>query len=833
MALEDVLDVPTTVRKCAEGLYRDFTPAPGSQDEDDWNDLHGALSGNRFCLTILLAAAEQLVLAFPSFVTGGQEANQMLENVVSALRNSSVGQREETVMAAVMSVNRQLSQVGTPELDHDLHQLLLRNIAVLGCPVSPNVLVRLPDIRAYLNETISEAGISRRRMVATALAALAERGLVFRITPHPKLRLSEYADSYENLERADDHVTTAAQDKQIQELQRVFKNWPAHVEYRYALHRQIQTFCFQRLGHLTAPPVTGNNFAPTLYASMPSRVIRLSNEGYLFLRRLLLSLSQYPDIRHEDAARIIPTFGQDDVITRVQALRAGLSVARTCFSIAAVSRFDKDMTGLDIIRKRGHFETYRVRLRWILRKAWEVHEPRIDPRTAEDADRRRVNALYEDEIVWLYNEVAVTCLVQGSLSEAIGHIRQAIYLNRRVEGPLDGGRMHNMLSLNCAIVQFERGRLKSAEDRLNQIVDNEGTEKYRVSNLAKGYLALIAQMRGCRHEAQTRLEKVVAKLEQENQDRSLAIMLHHLVRLQAQTDLPLAQEKMRRARAYAEKGGHEDIRYRILVSEVWMSQNYEPDPQDRMSEDRTKLRDAENYAQSMGLHALMVESLHAQGVILLKAGDYSSSGRMMTKAMEIARRNDMTLRLNTTMTNYAQVLLERRRVASAKRLLNAALTLAKRSGYSIEVGRIHAVMDRADRMSTEADVSLTCRLFVPAALAAKSPLQRHTCRRCAPLLRMQKPRLHKSPPSGAEVVDVLKFAATCPDGRFSRCAAARGFARLQHFSFCLRSLHKCDTSAVGLDPSFDVDCMKVWCWQNAFELHAGRSTEKRAETDVA
>ncbi len=712
-------------------LYGVFRPRPHTADEDDWEQLDQALSGNRFCLTILLSAAEQLVLTQHDFKVGGEKANEMLKSVVASLRSASQEKREETVMSAVMSVNRQIAQIGDPAFDYELHQLLLRNIAVLGCPVSPNVLVRLPDIRDYFNAVTFSGKISRRRIVARALATLAERGLVFRLGPHPKLlSLADYVKDYEDAVHDDSNLndekyygkeldkkrskcSDTNSDKQaainriehFRQLKKTFDGWPPHYEYRYALHRQVQSHCFRRLGLLTAPPITANNFSPTLFAAMPSRVVRLSSEGYLFLRRLLLGLSQYPDIRHGDNARTVKIFNDEDSITRVQALRAALSLARTCYSIAAVSRFDRDGTGLGVIRKRGHFETYRVRLRWILRKAWEVHEPR----TKLDADLeerprkinfRRINALYVDEIVWLYNEVAVTCLVQGALAEALAHIRQAIHVNRQIEHSEDHGRMHNLLSLNCAIIQLERGHLAAAEKRLNQIVASEGEPGRRLSHLARGYLALITQLRGRGSEAETLMLKVIEKLEKENQDRALAIFLQHLARLVSRKDSILAQAYMNRARDYAEKGGHEDVRYRILVSEVWVSQELTPDPQDRMKRDRAKLREAEQYAEAMGIYALFVESLHAQGMILLRAGDYSRAGRLMTKAMAIARRNDMTLRLNSIMTNYAKVLLARRRIASAQRLLKASLALAKRCEYSTEVVRIHAVMDDVEEHSS-------------------------------------------------------------------------------------------------------------------------------------
>ncbi|MEM6891427.1 MAG: SIR2 family protein [Pseudomonadota bacterium] len=673
-------------------------------DVREWEDAAHVFGGNRFSLTVLMAAAQHVALSDKHLSSGGHRADIILKDVVSRVRNVSVSGREAEVLKAVMSIYEEASIIGDPDHDHELHLHLLRNIAVLGCPVSPNVLVRLPDIRDYFNRVEMKVRISRRRMVAQALATLSERGLVFRISPHPKLlRLEKMFEKHGGLKNQSEEDLRAYfkqlllkdqthEDAPLKDLVGPFKKWAPHLEYRYGLHRQVQNYCFQRLGHLTAQPISANSFAPSLYTSMPSKVVRLSREGYLFLRRLLLGLSQYPDIRQGDSARDIPIFRDDDIITRVQALRAGLSLARNSFSISAVSRFSDDSTGSSFVRKRGYFETYRVRLRWLLRKAWEIHEPRI----LNDPNNLRVNALYRDEIIWLYNEVAVTCLVQGSLVEAIGHARQAISLNTEIEGKVPGGRMYNMLSLNLAIMQLERGRLSGAERRLREICAAEVKHQHRVYWLASGYRALIAQLQGRQQEAEEGFKNAINNLRTDSEDRALALMYLHLGRLVARRDVVAAKRALSQARDYAETGGHEDVRHRVMVSEVWISQTFEEGKLERQQHDRIKLQEIENYARMMGMYSLLVETLHAQGRMLLESGDNSSSGKLMTRAMAIARRHDQTLRLNALMTDYAKILMARRRFGSAARLLNSALVMAKRSGYSTAVVRIHAELQAAE-----------------------------------------------------------------------------------------------------------------------------------------
>jgi len=306
----------------------------------------------------------------------------------------------------------------------------------------------------------------------------------------------------------------------------------------------------------------------------------------------MLGLSQYPDIRHSDAARDLPIFSNDNVITKVQALRAAMSMARTVYSIAAVSRFSDETTGLKIIRKRGYFETYKVRLRWILRKSWAVHEPATRFENPV-ADQKRINALYLDEIVWLYNEVAVTCLVQGSLLDGIGHARQALFINSKIEGNAPGGRMHNMLSLNLAIMQIERGRLSSAKRRLIEIRNTEKPYNKKVYSLAMGYLALISQLTGQHQYAQEEFTLSIEQLRHHGEDRALALMQHHLARLVARENPKRAVRLLKDARELAESGGHEDVRHRILLSEVWVSQLSNTNDTEKTQQDRIKLRDTE------------------------------------------------------------------------------------------------------------------------------------------------------------------------------------------------------------------------------------------------
>ena len=95
-----------------------------------------------------------------------------------------------------------------------------------------------------------------------------------------------------------------------------------------------------------------------------------------------------------------------------------MTMVRSTFSIAVVSRFEdyKSVPGESTTRSRGYFETYKIRIRWIIRKAYEINYK------SDDKEEHSMEALYRDEIVWLYNEVGLVSLVQGNPREAVTHL---------------------------------------------------------------------------------------------------------------------------------------------------------------------------------------------------------------------------------------------------------------------------------------------------------------------------------------------------------------------------------------------------------------------------
>ncbi|MEP5152692.1 hypothetical protein, partial [Planktotalea sp.] len=655
----------------------------GSPDFDEWRNVRRTLGANRFSLTILLAAAQTLALREREIVKGAEIADQFISGVVDKVRTGSRAKRESLVLSSVLEVYRSLHVLAKPDDDYELHQLLLRHLAAIGSPTTVGVLVRLPEIRRYLTGLGEALPCSRTKFVGRAMHRLCMRGIVFRLSRHPRL----------------------------QELQERKANLGDRPQFRYALHRSVQRHVMSHFGTMSTDVARANEYSPSLFASMPSGLPRLNHTSYRFLRELMLSLSQYPDIPLHAQDGEEWNFSSARRATQVQALRAALSMVRSSFSIAVVSRFEdyKDVKDAEI-RKRGYFETYKVRLRWIIRKAWSLMSPerqssargQIGAHYRPDQEWDEVNALYRDEIVWLYNEVGLVCLVQGNLHDALGHLRQAGELNQHIEGRDEDGAMGHRISINRAICQMERGHIQAARRRLMDVRNDERDQnKGKIYYLATAHLGVCDHLLGNHERALKKLQTALSYLLSRKDFRASAVIGHQLALLYSLTDVDKARAELLNARRFAEAGGHEDVRRQIDITDVSLTIDHSSallDTREQYIDGSKTLLSVVDYARLMGVPALECEALIVRGRLLLAQNESTAAGAVLTRAMTLAKRNGMNLRLNRAMTLYGDVLIRRRQLIAAERLLYGSLEKAKNSQFRTEVSRIHRLLDQLRTM---------------------------------------------------------------------------------------------------------------------------------------
>ena len=256
-----------------ENALRERVRAGNSPEHStQWRQTRRGLGNSRFALTILLAAAENLIIREGGTMEGAKEAEHLILDTVVRVRNVGHERRDQMVLEIVLDFYRSLHAIGDPDLDCELHMLILRHLGVIGTPLASAVLIRLTEFREYFARIGIETEVSRRRFIVRALNTMAYRGLIFRLDPHPRLV----------------HLDTKDAD------------WPAERDHRFALHRVVQSYALRHLNAGPNEPLHYNRFAPTLYAAMPSAGPRLSRSSYRFLRSLLIGLSQYPDIPAND-----------------------------------------------------------------------------------------------------------------------------------------------------------------------------------------------------------------------------------------------------------------------------------------------------------------------------------------------------------------------------------------------------------------------------------------------------------------------------------------------------------------------------------------------------
>ncbi|MCA3452314.1 MAG: SIR2 family protein [Rhodobacter sp.] len=644
------------------------------------------LRENRFLMTILLAAAQNGIVLASDPKQGAREARRFIDATIDRARNASADEVEEVVVRAVLESYQSRHQIGDPDRDSELHGLVLRHLGVIGAPVQVDVLVRLPEFRDYFDRLGVDLPTSRSRFLARALTVMAHRGLVFRLTPHPRQVVLEQKTNKD-------------------------KDWPVSEKHRYVLHRVVQRHVLARLQVGTRDAIAAGSFAPSLYAAMPSPGDGLSTEGYNFIRALIVGLSQYPDIPRGDD-RLRPwLFTTDQPNIRIQALRLALSLARSTLSLPVFTALDGQAGVLLGQSKRGFLDTYKVRLRWLIRFAWETihqesvlkesdlkesdpnkrHSHDIKPENAEEFPH--LNALYRDEIVWLYNELGVISLAQGNLTEALGFLRLGREINERIEGTARRGPIGDRLAMNYAAVQIERGRLETAERLLRRLRSDAKKESLEAL-VADGYLCQIDALRGRRKGLPDRFANVVAGLERRGEARAEALFLLHHARAVYRESPKDGLRLIERAHAVASAGGHEDIRNRVELSRVAIERRTPEEGQGTESDWSRRLIAVESYGRRMGIWSLQVDALRLRAERLLEFGESASAGQLLVRAMAIAQRNRMMLRLNGAMTLYAQALLLRGETLAAREMAQDSLKLARRLRYSLEETRSSDLLTR-------------------------------------------------------------------------------------------------------------------------------------------
>ncbi|NVN88950.1 MAG: hypothetical protein HXX15_22995, partial [Rhodopseudomonas sp.] len=298
-----------------------------------------------------------------------------------------------------------------------------------------------------------------------------------------------------------------------------------------------------------------------------------------------------------------------------------------------------------------------------------------------------------EEIVWLYNECGLFCLVQGRLDSAAGLFAIALRAAKEIEGGDRHSALWCRIHLNLAVADIERGRIREARKNLNAIVAIED-ENPILRLLVRGYLALVDHYSGNADAAERVFVEVIEDLDKYGQSRSVAIFSRHLAelyRIKGPEAGPKALASVDRSIAAATKGGHEDVRQMARLSRVRLAiDRLLPEEADYIPR---RLDEIEKYGIDMGMPRLVADTAYARASHLLRLGETRHATQLACQCIGVATANQLRLRQMTAMALLGRICERRGLVHAARQLLARAFELAENCDYSnvrASVRRHHA-----------------------------------------------------------------------------------------------------------------------------------------------
>jgi tetratricopeptide (TPR) repeat protein len=615
-----------------------------------------------------------------------------------------------------------------------LQQHLLWHLAVAGHPVEADVLAEAPKIRRAGLQIIIRAACAAkgwgrkqlqaanfstplkrgltRLVVALCLDLLVHRCLVFRLgSVHLDGREAEIRDveAIGQMPNAE-QLATALSERRASWITSESKENAAFGGSetldplsRFALHRFVQRAIFQRLHspYVEYPQV--DQFSLSMWATQPDELPRPTPAAAREIAELMAQWTGFPhrvSVVDRDSVyhrALADAFGpasdpvaQDAAVELsrpARMLRAAFGVVRSVYSVGVVTRYhDQDSASPDA-PVEGFVEQHRLQIRWMLRKAVELKshvdslkktrapEPVPGAGTAE-------SPFFAEEIVWLYNECGLLCLIQGKLEAAAGLFRRALRAARQIEAQIERGALWSRVHLNLAMVDIERGRIRDAKAYLTLIRDTRD-ENPILRLLAQGFIGLTEHLAGDLDLAERIYKDVILDLERYGQSRSIAIFSRHLAdlyRLQGKPKREAAHAAVDRAIARAAQGGHEDIRQLGRLSRVRLQ--IDERATDNTGGIQRELDSIERYGRQMGMPRILADVAHARALHLLDLGETHHASTLAATSLEIATANDLRLRQVTALSLLAKTCERRGLGESAASLTARAEQLAESCNFA-------------------------------------------------------------------------------------------------------------------------------------------------------
>lgn len=609
---------------------------------------------------------------------------------------------------------------------------VLRTMAFIGVPVEAEVLLHAPKIAAIVRENRDEK--SAADVLKTTLDNLVRFGLILPMAPW---RPGETAEPW---------------------------YWQ-----RYGLHRSLATELRERHGAPISEAKLSTTFNMSLFAAQPGDTYTPDEQFHDELGELVDRLigafkdkpgaceadngpvddkafyasSEAPKLMFRPPRREMAFEEFNRLRQRHSAacLRAALAVVRGYYSTSSLLTLGSESHLVNESRE-GALSEHSQRLDRILKGFGKIatarqifrelgHRKIADPAQRSRAIERSLgpDPFYADDLVWLHNERGVVKLAQGHLYDARRSFRLADDANRRSLEFQHRGHNWRRITINMIGLLIERGRLRRAERRIEEIEESvekaqwlgprdaernprrvetirerfgkasvisyEGLEFTREEILMVGlttcYRALIEHMRGKYRDAESLYPLGISILRCLDEARAYSMFQRHFATLGRHLDSTKAiLRETELAIAAADGVLQKDISHRARIVRAIQLRR---DPKATPAQRRVALLDLQralHYAALTDSYRVRIEASKCLAHHMRESGDYDTALRYASDALAIACRYGHSLHKISLRVDIGQILIERGDPISGMALLDRAVQSAMRAGYHRTIERVQS-----------------------------------------------------------------------------------------------------------------------------------------------
>lgn len=308
--------------------------------------------------------------------------------------------------------------------------------------------------------------------------------------------------------------------------------------------------------------------------------------------------------------------------------------------------------------------------------------------------QRPRNPFYRDEIAWLYNERALTLLIQGKIHDALPLFERARFVmaHQRQTPESDTHAYHateRRISLNQSVAMIQAGALGEARALLERL-ERSSAHVHRSTPsqtmiFARAYLALCDHMAGSLERAEKGYRVAIEAFNDRRQLRAVSIFNRH------QADLHRLRGEFNKARRTAglavkaaSQAEQKDIQQlaRLVEADIAIRSG------DTTADPSRLIAEATRYAEQMNLLHLRAEARIVHARLMLGRGEVDRAGASVSRAIALCLAGGLRLRKLSALHLEGEVAAQRGDEELARRLFAETKAEAEQIGYQTLAARL-------------------------------------------------------------------------------------------------------------------------------------------------